>query len=88
MLNRKLRIKVTDGRVFYGYLNCFDKKGNIILLNATECRPDGGYVSSTANTRRTSTITVLCFFPLKQLSLLSHHQSDFFFSLHATNESF
>ena len=50
MLNRKLRVKITDGRVFYGYLNCFDKKGNIILINATECRPaaaggDGGYVS-------------------------------------------
>ena len=46
LLNRKLRVKVTDGRVFYGYLNCFDKKGNIILLNATECRPDVGYVTS------------------------------------------
>jgi small nuclear ribonucleoprotein (snRNP)-like protein len=39
MLGRKLRVRVTDGRVFYGYLTCFDKLGNVMLENATECRP-------------------------------------------------
>jgi small nuclear ribonucleoprotein (snRNP)-like protein len=36
MLNRRLRVRVTDGRVFVGYLNCFDKSGNILLNNAVE----------------------------------------------------
>jgi small nuclear ribonucleoprotein (snRNP)-like protein len=40
MLNRKLRVRVTDGRVFVGYLNCFDKSGNILLNNSVE-RPSG-----------------------------------------------
>lgn len=42
LLNRRLRVKVCDGRVFYGNLNCFDKQGNVILINATECRPGPG----------------------------------------------
>lgn len=36
MIFRKLRVKVVDGRVFFGFLNCFDKRGNIILTNAIE----------------------------------------------------
>ena len=38
LLNKRLRVKVVDGRVFEGYLRCFDKKGNIILDNTTERR--------------------------------------------------
>ena len=26
LLNKRLRVKVVDGRVFEGYLRCFDKK--------------------------------------------------------------
>lgn len=51
MLGKKLRVRVTDGRVFYGYLNCFDKRGNLILVNATECRLAAGCVRGLPDTR-------------------------------------
>jgi small nuclear ribonucleoprotein (snRNP)-like protein len=36
MLNRRLRVRVRDGRVFVGYLHCFDKTGNLLLYNSVE----------------------------------------------------
>jgi|TARA_B110000977_G_scaffold58252_3_gene79222 small nuclear ribonucleoprotein (snRNP)-like protein len=36
MLNRRLRVRVTDNRVFIGYLHCFDKVGNVLLYNSVE----------------------------------------------------
>jgi small nuclear ribonucleoprotein (snRNP)-like protein len=50
-LTKKLRVSVSDERVFYGYLNCYDKQGNIILINATECRP-ARYPSTIHNAKK------------------------------------
>jgi small nuclear ribonucleoprotein (snRNP)-like protein len=66
MLNKKLRVKVTDGRVFFGYLNCFDKRGNIILINATECRAANGYVQTSNGFFATAHILSFWFFPRLQ----------------------
>lgn len=39
LLNRRMRVVVTDGRVFEGSLSCLDKQGNLLLNNATEFSP-------------------------------------------------
>ena len=36
LLNRRMRVMVTDGRIFEGTLSCLDKQGNLLLNNATE----------------------------------------------------
>ncbi|CAI6004205.1 unnamed protein product [Closterium sp. NIES-64] len=38
LLQRRLRIGITDGRVFVGRFNCLDKEGNIILHDTVEFR--------------------------------------------------
>lgn len=36
LLNRRMRVMVTDGRIFEGTLSCLDKQGNLLLNDATE----------------------------------------------------
>eukprot|EP00245_Coleochaete_scutata_P001054 TRINITY_DN1127_c0_g1_i1.p2 TRINITY_DN1127_c0_g1~~TRINITY_DN1127_c0_g1_i1.p2 ORF type:complete len:118 (-),score=22.54 TRINITY_DN1127_c0_g1_i1:387-740(-) len=38
LLHRRLRIGVTDGRVFVGKFHCLDKQGNIIIVETQEFR--------------------------------------------------
>ena len=38
LLRRRIRIRLTDGRVLIGNLQCLDKQGNILLANAVEIR--------------------------------------------------
>ncbi|KAI5075187.1 hypothetical protein GOP47_0009859 [Adiantum capillus-veneris] len=39
LLNRRMKVGVSDGRFFIGSFYCLDKQGNIILYDTLECRP-------------------------------------------------
>ncbi|KAH7307750.1 hypothetical protein KP509_22G075200 [Ceratopteris richardii] len=39
LLNRSMKVGVSDGRFFIGKFHCLDKQGNIILYDTLECRP-------------------------------------------------
>ncbi|TPX59142.1 hypothetical protein PhCBS80983_g02671 [Powellomyces hirtus] len=40
MLNQRIRISITDGRVFIGYFMCIDKGRNVILASTEEFKDD------------------------------------------------
>lgn len=55
LLYRRLKIAVSDGRIFTGRLHCLDKHGNIILYDTTVLRkvPNGKFsVSSSSSSSR------------------------------------
>eukprot|EP00250_Pteridium_aquilinum_P008709 c18151_g1_i1 orf=513-908(-) len=39
LLNRSMKVGVSDGRFFVGKFHCLDKQGNLILYDTLECRP-------------------------------------------------
>ena len=38
LLNRRLRVFLTDGRILLGNLRCIDRQGNLLLANTMEVR--------------------------------------------------
>mmetsp|Transcript_9014 Transcript_9014/g.16924 ORF Transcript_9014/g.16924 Transcript_9014/m.16924 type:complete len:125 (+) Transcript_9014:123-497(+) len=42
LLYRRMRVGITDGRVFIGNFHCLDKQGNILLVHTTEHRSKPG----------------------------------------------
>eukprot|EP00238_Polyblepharides_amylifera_P011706 CAMPEP_0196584302 /NCGR_PEP_ID=MMETSP1081-20130531/46580_1 /TAXON_ID=36882 /ORGANISM="Pyramimonas amylifera, Strain CCMP720" /LENGTH=141 /DNA_ID=CAMNT_0041905461 /DNA_START=31 /DNA_END=456 /DNA_ORIENTATION=- len=38
LLNRRMKVEITDGRVMIGSFHCLDKQGNLLLANTTEHR--------------------------------------------------
>eukprot|EP00246_Nothoceros_aenigmaticus_P007687 TRINITY_DN21676_c0_g1_i1.p1 TRINITY_DN21676_c0_g1~~TRINITY_DN21676_c0_g1_i1.p1 ORF type:complete len:147 (+),score=19.07 TRINITY_DN21676_c0_g1_i1:129-569(+) len=40
LLNKRMRVGVTDGRLFFGKFHCLDKQGNIILSDTVEQMED------------------------------------------------
>lgn len=41
LVDRRLWVRLRDGREVVGLLQCFDKQGNLILGNAVETSPNG-----------------------------------------------
>ncbi|GJP51267.1 hypothetical protein CLOM_g10440 [Closterium sp. NIES-68] len=55
LLQRRLRIGITDGRIFIGRFNCLDKQGNIILHDCVEFRR-ASPAADPADPRRTESL--------------------------------
>mmetsp|Transcript_7354 Transcript_7354/g.8491 ORF Transcript_7354/g.8491 Transcript_7354/m.8491 type:complete len:150 (-) Transcript_7354:64-513(-) len=42
LVNRKMKVELSDGRIMVGVLHCLDKQGNILIHETIEYRPPQG----------------------------------------------
>lgn len=57
LLNRRMRVGVTDGRTFFGKFHCLDKQGNIILSDTVE-QMEGSSSSADAELRHLGLVLI------------------------------